>query len=148
MSRAENDFGDLLKKAANLARDWKGWEQFLKGLPEPVKRRLFEEWLWQAHGGQQEPRACEDGSEWRVWLLMAGRGFGKTRTGAEWVWARARECVDARIALVGANRDDVAKVMIEGPSGLIALVRTNEWVGWSPSRGQLRFSSGAEAFVY
>ncbi len=124
------------------------WGWFLKGLPEPVKRRMLEEWGWQAHGGQQEPEACADGSDWRVWLLMAGRGFGKTLTGAEWVSARARETPGARIALVGGSRDEVAKVMVEGPSGLLAVARTGEAPLWCPTRGVLRLSSGAEAFVY
>ena len=65
---------------------------------------------------------CRAGG-WTVWLLMAGRGFGKTRAGAEWVSERAREGPQARIALVGGSRDDVAKVMIEGPSGLISVAR-------------------------
>ncbi len=48
--------------------------------------RHFPSW---AHAGQLAPAACDDGSPWRTWVLMAGRGFGKTRAGAEWVL----ECV-------------------------------------------------------
>jgi phage terminase large subunit-like protein len=108
-----------------------------------VRRWLVEQWFWQAHGGQVEPSG-----DWRVWLMMAGRGFGKTRAGAEWVSARARETPGAAIALVGGSRDEVAKVMIEGPSGLLAVARTGEAPVWTATRGVLRFSSGAEAFVY
>ena len=84
-----------------------------------------------------------------VWLLVGGRGFGKTRAGAEWIRARAREAADARVALVGGSRDDVVKVMIEGPSGLIrvaaAVIRdrgysevdpAKPWESWVEIRGR------------
>ena len=136
-------FGGKLEEAARVLEGVEAWAWFLKGLAEPVRRRMFEEWSWQAHWGQKEPKG-----DWRTWLLIAGRGFGKTRTGAEWVSARARENPGARIALVGGSRDEVAKVMVEGPSGLIAVARTDEVVSWVPTRGVLSFHSGAEAFVY
>jgi phage terminase large subunit-like protein len=119
------------------------WWHFLNGLAPRVRRALLELWSWQAHGGQTEPRG-----PWTVWLLMAGRGFGKTRAGAEWVSARARDNPQARIALVGGSRDEVAKVMIEGPSGLIKVARLGERIEWKPSLGTVRFASGAKAFVY
>lgn len=118
-------------------------ERLLRHAPAPIRRRLFEEWSWQAHRGQAEP----DG-DWHVWLMLAGRGFGKTRAGAEWVSARARDVPGARIALVGATVDDVVKVMIEGESGLSAAARTGERLRWSPSRGTVAFESGAQGFVY
>ena len=91
----------------------------LRSLPRPLVRALEEEWWWQAHGGQREPKAASNGEPWRVWAIVAARGFGKTRAGAEWVWARAREDGRARIALVAATIDEVIRVMIEGESGLI-----------------------------
>ena len=120
----------------------------IAGFPKLALVAVAEEWWWQAHGGQVEPRACEDGSEWRVWSIVAGRGFGKTRAGAEWVWARARKHPDARIALVGATLDEVARVMVEGESGLLALARTGEEPRWISSRGLFLFPSGAQAFAY
>jgi len=140
------DFGDLIAEAEALTGT--EFEAFFARLPASVQRRMREEFFWQAHKGQVEPAACADGSEWRVWLLMAGRGFGKTRAGAEWVHARAREVPGARIALVGASRDDVAKVMVEGPSGLLSVARTGETPSWHPTQGVVRFASGARAFVY
>lgn len=62
--------------------------------------------------------------DWRVWLIMAGRGFGKTRAGAEWVDAFARSHPGSRIALVGATADDVRHVMIEGEAGILACATT------------------------
>jgi phage terminase large subunit-like protein len=132
-----------LEEAARVLPDEAAWAWFLKGLSPPVRRALHDEWVWQAHGGQEEPEG-----DWRTWLLMAGRGFGKTRAGAEWVSARARENPGARIALVGASRDEVARVMVEGPSGLLAVARTGEAPLWRPTLGIVRFDSGAEAFAF
>ena len=112
-------------------------------LPSPAIKALEEEWWWQAHGGQHEPD-----SDWRIWAIVAGRGFGKTRAGAEWVWQRAREHPGARIALVAASLDEAAKVMVEGESGLLAIARCDEQPRWLSSRGTLIFPSGAMAFTY
>ncbi len=97
---------------------------------------------------------------------MAGRGFGNTRAGAEWVWARVREhglqrelatesgtvagnCPQPlRIAMVGGSLDEVAKVMIEGESGLVACARPCEQPRWMPSKRILDFGNGALAFAY
>jgi phage terminase large subunit-like protein len=137
------DFVDLLERAAWGFSD-EDWAWFLKGLSAPVRRRMFEEFFhWQAHGGQAEPPG-----EWRVWFLRAGRGFGKTMAGAHWVLDRARETPGARIALVGGSVDEVRKVMIEGPGGLIAQARSGEPVEWNPTQGIVRFRSGAEGFVH
>jgi phage terminase large subunit-like protein len=147
--KSGGDLSVLMRRFGRaLGTDEAEWRRFLDLLPPPVKRRLKEEFHWQTHGGQEEPLACADGSPWRTWLLMAGRGFGKTRTGAEWVSARAREVPGARIALIGGSRDEVAKVMIEGPSGLLAVARSDETPVWMPTRETLSFSNGAEAFVY
>jgi phage terminase large subunit-like protein len=119
------------------------WAWLLRRLAPPVKRAIAQEWRWRAHGGQLPPSG-----DWRTWLLMAGRGFGKTRAGAEWVSEVARRVPGARIALVGGSVDEVAKVMVEGPSGLLAVARAGEAPVWFPTRGLVRFASGAEGFVY
>ena len=134
----------LLRLAvAHFHGDDEGLAAWVQSLPRDVVARLKSDWRWQAHRGQLEPSG-----DWAVWLLMAGRGFGKTRAGAEWISARAREVPDARIALVGSSRDDVVKVMVEGPSGLLRVAWTSERPRWRPSLGTVRFESGAEAFVY
>jgi phage terminase large subunit-like protein len=144
-----------MREAAGVLPDDAAWAWFLRGLSEPVRRALYHAWEWQAHGGQAAPEG-----DWRTWLLMAGRGFGKTRAGAEWLLARIAEASEAggegtctstcplRIALVGASRDEAAKVMVEGPSGLLALARPEAAPVWHPTLGTLRFAGVAEAFVY
>jgi phage terminase large subunit-like protein len=120
----------------------------IRTLPAPMVRALAEEWWWRAHGGQAEPEAAPGGEPWNVWAIVAGRGFGKTRAGAEWVWARAREDGSARIALVAATIDEVERVMVLGESGLIAVARAHERVRWRANKGILHFPSGAEAHAF
>jgi phage terminase large subunit-like protein len=112
-------------------------------LSPTFQRALAEEWTSQAHGGQLVPKG-----EWRTWLIMAGRGFGKTRAGAEWVLEKARQGQGARIALIGASLDEVTKVMVEGESGLLACARAHERLRWRPSIGKLRLPNGALAIAY
>jgi len=114
----------------------------LRTLPPVALAALYEEWWWGVHEGQAEP----DG-DWRHWAIVAGRGFGKTRAGAEWVWSRAREGA-VRIALVGATIDEVVRVMVNGESGLLAIARAHETARWIPTLGLVRFPSGAEAHVF
>jgi phage terminase large subunit-like protein len=115
----------------------------LSSLSAREMRALAEGWLSQALPGQIEPAG-----DWRTWVLMAGRGFGKTRAGAEWVLAKARAHPNTRIALVGGSLDEVAKVMVEGESGLIACARAHEKLNWRPTTGKLRFPTGALALAY
>jgi len=117
--------------------------RLLNRLTDRQARELHKRWPIWAHEGQLAPPG-----DWRVWLIRAGRGFGKTRAGSEWVSEWARSDKNARIALVGATADDVAKVMIEGPSGVIAVARAGETVKWRASAGEVTFHSGAKGFVY
>jgi phage terminase large subunit-like protein len=86
--------------------------------------------------------------QWRVWMIMAGRGFGKTRVGAEWVRSLAKANPMIRIALVGATLAEARAVMIEGESGLLSVSAAHEIADWKPSRGILRWRSGAQARLY
>lgn len=86
--------------------------------------------------------------QWRIWLILAGRGFGKTRTGAETIrqWVKEKSC--RRICLLGHNSDEVRKVMIEGNSGLLAVSALSENVTYQPSKRQLTWPCGAIALGY
>lgn len=115
----------------------------LKRLSHPQLRELRARWSLWAHPGQFAPPG-----DWRVWLIRAGRGFGKTRAGAEWVSEIARQSPRGRIALVGATVDDVRRVMIEGESGLIAVARDDEPIMYKHDAGEVTFASGAVAAVF
>src|SRR3954463_10975018 len=67
------------------------------------------------------PNQLPPPGEWQVWLLLAGRGFGKTRTLAEWVCQQAASGRAGRIALVAATAADARDVLVEGQSGILAV---------------------------
>jgi phage terminase large subunit-like protein len=104
---------------------------------------IDEAWDAWAHDGQLAPPG-----DWGIWLIRAGRGFGKTRAGAEWVSAVARAHPKCRIALVGGSIDEVRRVMVEGPSGLLAVAHASERAGTTFRGGVLRFDNKSEAHVY
>lgn len=111
-------------------------------LGEDDMRALDRSWPMWRHGGQQMPSG-----DWRTWVIMAGRGYGKTRAGAEWL----RQLVDAgerlQIALVAATLEEARKVMVEGRSGLLSVA--DDWIDdWLPSRGLLKFAGGSEARLF
>ncbi|ATY33333.1 DNA-packaging protein [Sphingomonas psychrotolerans] len=134
---------DMALLRALAALPLREWPRVLARLNEAQSVELVERFPIWAHNGQLDP-----GGDPLVWLIMAGRGFGKTRAGAEWLSALARQCEDGRFALVGATRDDVRRVMVEGPSGLLAVAREDEAIVWTRDRGEVRFASGAIAFAY
>ncbi len=102
----------------------------------------FESW---AHESQLPPKT----DSWRTWMIMAGRGFGKTRAGAEWVEKIAGSRPGVRIALVGATIDEARRVMVEGVSGVLSVARRRRHrVRWEPSIGRLRWPNGSEAQIF
>lgn len=102
----------------------------------------FENW---AHRNQLPPNS--DG--WRTWLMMAGRGFGKTRAGAEWICGLAAARPGVRIALVGANIADARSVMDEGVSGVLRVSKLHRRrVHWEPTMGRLKWPNGSEAKLF
>jgi phage terminase large subunit-like protein len=85
---------------------------------------------------------------WRLWLVMAGRGFGKTRAGAEWVRAVASADPQARIALVAASLVEARAVMVEGESGLMAISPPRRRPVFEPSLRRVTWPNGAQATLY
>lgn len=131
----------LAEELAGLEDKERAWVLTQLG-PEKAKQIGYVWRVWERIG-QREPVL-----PWRTWLVMAGRGFGKTRMGAEWVRRTAAAVPTARIALVGATMAQARAVMVEGDSGLLAVCPDEERPVWEPSLGRLRFPGGARAFVY
>lgn len=92
---------------------------------------------------QREPA----GDHWDTWLVLAGRGFGKTRTGAEWILREAKRS-PVRIALIGATAADVRDTMVEGESGIMACSRASFRPEYQPSKRRVVFPNGSMAFCY
>src|SRR5271166_5384675 len=102
----------LMQRIASLPAEMR--EEIIRSLsPDAAKRILFD-WPCWARPNQLPPPETTD---WSFWMLLAGRGFGKTRTGAEWVRAQTSNPT-ARGALVAPTASDCRDVMVEGESGL------------------------------
>lgn len=123
----------------------------LASLTDEECEQLLHDWRFLARNSQIAP----DG-EWQTWLILAGRGFGKTRTGAEWT----REQVKAgagRVHLIAPTASDARDVMVEGESGLLSVC----WAGdktkdgtplgrpsYEPSKRRLTWANGAIATLF
>ncbi|MXO94523.1 hypothetical protein GRI62_13040 [Erythrobacter arachoides] len=108
------------------------------------RRALRRYWQVWARPEQKPPPG-----DWSTWLVCAGRGFGKSRAGAEWVCQIAAADPDARIALVGASLAEARAVMVEGESGILACMRRRRrQVTFEPSLRRLTWSTGAQATLY
>lgn len=103
------------------------------------------DWHWRLRA---RPAQMPPPGDWRIWLMLAGRGFGKTRAGAEWVNALAEANPAARIALVGANLAEARAVMVEGESGILSAVAPWRRPEFEPSLRRLTWSNGAQALLY
>ena len=112
-------------------------------LSEQEQKELSAHWELWARRSQLPP----DG-DWRTWLILAGRGFGKTRAGAEWIRACADASPQARIALVGATLVEARAVMVEGESGLLAICPPDRLPKFEPSLRRLTWPNGAQATLY
>lgn len=126
-------------------------EKVLEALNELTPSQIEElqyTWEFWARPDQLEPKG-----NWKVWLPLAGRGWGKTRTGAEWVRHQVKKGLH-RIACVAPTRGDVRRVMVEGESGLLNVC----WKGdktyrgadmgfpdWSPTNNTMTWKNGAVA---
>lgn len=86
--------------------------------------------------------------EWSTWLILAGRGWGKSRTGAEFVRAEVKAGRAGRVALVARTAADVRDVIVEGESGILAISPKGERPTWEPSRRRLTWPNGAQATTY
>lgn len=125
----------------------------LRALPEAeAKRKLRSltveeaealQWDWNfwARPSQIPPKG-----DWTKFLYLAGRGAGKSRSGAEWV--RANHHRFERIALVAPTARDARAVMVEGDSGLLSVFPRDDRPHYEPSKAQVRFKNGAVAEMY
>ncbi|MGB3472162.1 MAG: terminase family protein [Erythrobacter sp.] len=118
-------------------------ERLSRALDQAERNEFAYHWGMAARPSQLAPEG-----DWRVWLIMAGRGFGKTRAGAEWVRLTAEAHPEARIALVSSSLAETRSVMIEGESGIIACSPPNNRPIFEPSLQRLRFPNGAQAQMF
>jgi|WetSurMetagenome_2_1015567.scaffolds.fasta_scaffold66762_4 predicted phage terminase large subunit-like protein len=108
-------------------------------------------WRWSFWA---RPSQLAPAGSWSTWLLLAGRGYGKTRCGAEWV--RSMVCGDtplsggdhSRIALVAETAADARDVLVEGDSGLLACHPADTRPMYEPSKRRITWRNGAVATLF
>jgi phage terminase large subunit-like protein len=124
-------------------------EEYFRSLSPAAMAALKYEWEFWARPNQLEPPG-----DWTTWLILAGRGFGKTRVGAETI--RSWVCGDtplspgrlSRIALVAETAADARDVMVLGESGLLACHHKDFRPTWSPTNRCITWPNGAQAWTY
>lgn len=128
--------------------------ELFRALPMDFRRRVLrrhgEEQLldWLRGAGSLRAAQSPPDGYWGIWVILAGRGFGKTHAGAEWVHARAAGTRPRRIALVAPTLDVARAVMVEGDSGLLARLPPGEQMTWQPSAKRLLWGNGSQARLY
>jgi phage terminase large subunit-like protein len=106
------------------------------------------QWDWDMWA-RPEQKAPE-GDDWNIWLVLAGRGFGKTRLASEWVREQAKYTTDGqrRFALVARTAADVRDVIVEGESGIINVSAPSERPHYEPSKRRLTWPNGNTATLF
>lgn len=124
-------------------------EDFLNGLSDQALLAL--PWLWDFWA---LPHQKAPGGDWRNWVIMGGRGAGKTRAGAEWVRLQVEGAGPrdpgraARVALVGETLDQVREVMVFGESGILTCSPPDRRPVWEATRKRLVWPNGAVAQAF
>jgi phage terminase large subunit-like protein len=119
-------------------------QQTIRELGDEAVIKLYRHWYFPGARRAQIPPL----GDWRVWLLLAGRGFGKTRTGAEFIRACVKERLARRIALVAPTALDARNVMVEGESGILSVGPPHERPDYEPSLHRLTWPNGAVATLF
>ncbi len=153
-SRMRSACAETLRDALRRSAETGTLDEALGTLSPREIAFLARDWLIWARDDQLPPVCTPEGRPWRTWLVLGGRGAGKTRAGAEWVRAQAlglaplARAPARRIALVGQTLGDVRDVMVEGVSGLLAIHGDAERPRFEPSKRRLAWPNGAEARMF
>lgn len=133
---------ELLRKCSRESRA-QTIAQILPHLTQKQRQILAYDWPILGRDDQLPPQG-----DWSGWLIKAGRGWGKTRVGAEWVRLKAEGVPGLRIALVGPTAADVRDVMIEGESGILSIAPPWARPVYEPSKRRLTWPNGSMATAY
>ncbi len=92
------------------------------------------------------PEQLTPAGNWNYWLILAGRGWGKSRTGSEFVKQEIKTCEN--VNLIGATSDDAIRIMIEGPGGILRNCSNAERPRWIANKNCLYWPNGAKSNVF
>lgn len=118
---------------------------FLNGLSEQEAEALLYDWHFNGRPKQLEG---VENSDWFLWLILAGRGFGKTRTGAEMVRHQIEHCGRKRIGIIAPTTADLRDVIVEGESGIINVFPPWNRPVYEPTKRRVTWKNGAIATLY
>jgi phage terminase large subunit-like protein len=118
-------------------------EAFLASLSEAEKQALLYDWPSWARPDQLPPPG-----DWRVWTLLGGRGSGKTRSGCEWLRAHVEAGRHAQVAVLGPTMDSVRRILVEGPSGILAVAPPWARPSYEPANHRIIWPNGAVAWTF
>jgi len=106
--------------------------------------------VWDWPSWARPEQIAPEGKDWAIWLVLAGRGFGKTRLAAEWVRDQAKVTNEGqrRFALVARTAADVRDVIVEGESGIINVSPPSERPHYEPSKRRLTWPNGNTASLF
>lgn len=133
----------------------KSWKQVLAQLPQEQQDKLlsslkddeagalFNDWWLTARREQIPPEG-----DWSFWLMLAGRGFGKTRSGAEWLIDQHQYQNCETSAIVGATSMDIRRFCLEGESGVLKIARNHFRPHHFPSGPKLEWPNGSKTLIY
>jgi len=127
---------ELAKKKKSLRHG------ILESLPKEKLLELKYSWKSRARPEQLPPLG-----DWIFWMIQAGRGFGKTRAGSEWISEQVRQGF-TKIGLIGATASAVRDIMIEGDSGILTISRPDFRPLYEPSKRKLTWPNGAVAYTF
>ncbi len=122
--------------------------KLMSSLTDEEATLLQYQWSFWARPQQIPPTLVKTEHDWLTWLILAGRGFGKTRSGAEWVRDLVENKGYKRIALVAEDAGDARDVMVEGESGIIAISPPWFRPNYEPSKRRLTWPNGARATIF
>ena len=127
---------------ADLSTDDRG--KFISSMSEDECKALLHEW----RGFNARPDQIAPDGDWDIWIALAGRGWGKTRTGAEWVREKVENGEARRIAIIAETAADARDVLVEGDSGILSLYPEGEGPIYEPSKRRLTWPNGAVASLF
>jgi phage terminase large subunit-like protein len=110
----------------------------------------LDELVWDWSAWARPEQLAPVGDDWNIWLVLAGRGFGKTRLASEWVREQAKYTNEGqlRFALVARTAADVRDVIVEGESGIINVSPPSEKPHYEPSKRRLTWPNGNTATLF
>lgn len=122
-------------------------DTFVEDLPREQKL-TFLQMLYDWKGSWARSNQLPPDDDWSTWVILAGRGFGKTRSGAEWVRDQVESGEAKRIALVARSHGDVRDVVVEGEAGILAV--SPPWFRpvYEPSKRRITWPNGAQATTF